>query len=72
MITAQQAREITLNKKKKLPELYGIIKSMAEGGHGYACLKIDEVSEPEKCKQALAQHGFSVETDSYYFKITWP
>lgn len=69
-MNAQEARELTLSKRRSTDEVMEMIKTMAGAGNSYATIKTVEVREPELTKAVLEAEGFNVVLDDF-FSITW-
>jgi len=70
-MTAQEARDITISKRKNIDQVSETIRVMAEAGNDYACINLKEILEPEKMQPELEALGFQITISNGYFSIKW-
>ena len=70
-MTAQEARDITISKRKNIDQVSETIRVMAEAGNDYACINLKEILEPEKMQPELEALGFQINISNGYFSIKW-
>jgi len=70
-MTAQEARDITISKRKNIEQVLDTVKNMASAGNDYACLNVKEVNDPEKMQPELEALGFQITISNGYFSIKW-
>jgi len=70
-LTAHEALELTLSKRKNKDEVFSSIRAMANNGNDYACIKTNEILYPEEQQEYWEGLGYTVEFTTDYFKIKW-
>ena len=71
MITAQQAREKAISKRKNLEDLLATVGYCAEAGKNAACFTTKDINVTDEMKNQLIELGYNLEVDDKYFLITW-
>lgn len=71
MITAQEAKTVSLNAKRDTNGLLESVLAMAKSGNEYACVSIKGVRNPELSKKELEDLGYSVELTDSHLTIKW-
>jgi len=71
LLTAEQARQITISQQKKLPEILDGVKSMAQNGYNYWACDLQKVALDDEMKSKLIELGFIIKTSPNNFCLEW-
>lgn len=70
-MNAQEARELTLQKRKDTDEIKKTIEIMAKAGKDFANIALAEIRDAEKTETELVSEGYKIEVTKQCFCITW-
>lgn len=71
LLTAEQARQITISQQKKLPEILEGVKSMAQNGYNYWASDLQKIAIDDELKSKLSELGFVIKISPNNFCIEW-
>ena len=69
-MNAQEARELTLQKRKDTDEIKKTIEIMAKAGKDFATIDLAEIRDPEKTDTEVVSEGYQLEGTKPCFCIT--